>query len=45
MEDEKYRSKKVDIFLLDELAHWQDPNINYDKYWKAVKGEKKHPKK
>jgi len=34
-------AKKTNIFLLDELAHCQDPRIDYDKYWKAVKEGKK----
>jgi len=45
IKDKRCHAKKVDIFLLDELAHWQDPSIDYDKYWKALREGKKYPDK
>ena len=41
IKDKRYNAKKINISLLDEAGHWQDPNLNHDKYWKAVKEGKK----
>jgi len=41
IKDKKYDGKKINTFLLDEAAHWQDPNLNHNKYWRRVKEGKK----
>lgn len=41
IKDKRYNGKKTNHYLLDEAGHWQDPNLNYSNYWKAVKKGKK----